>query len=40
MLISKEKGNIESLKRDEANFDKFNISSILLGKAKKEDIHK
>ena len=41
MLISKEKGNIgESLKEMKLNFDKFNISSILLGKAKKEDIHK
>ena len=41
MLISKEKGNIgESLKEMKLNFDKFNISSILLGKAKKEDISK
>ncbi len=41
MLISKEKGNIgDSFKEMKLNFEKFNISSVLLGKVKKEDIHK
>ncbi len=41
MLISKEKGNAgDSLREMRLNFEKFEISSILLGKAKKADISK
>ena len=41
MLISKENGNAgDSLKEMKLNFEKNEISSILLGKAKKEDIPK
>ena len=41
MLISKEDGkNGDSLKQMKINFDKYKKSSILLGKARKEDIPK
>ena len=41
MLISKEKGNAgDSLKEMRSYFEKYEISSILLGKAKKADISK
>ena len=41
MLISNENGNDgDSLKKMRINFEKYNISSVLLGKAKKEDISK
>ena len=41
MLISKKNGNTgDSLKEMKLNFEKHEISSILLGKAKKEDIPK
>ena len=41
MLISKVKGNAgDSLKKMKSNFEKRGISSILLGKAEKEDISK
>ena len=41
MLISNDKGDAgDSLKKLKSNFENHNISSILLGKAKKEDISK